>query len=162
MATRQLAHREAAGGSAVGTAAGHGGPLARWVRRHPVGAFLAWFFTVGWALSFLPLVARAALDLPVPAWADLLFIVASTLLWLLLPAVAITRLVDGPQGVRALLGRMLPPRAAAGWYAVALLAVPVTALLGALLLYGRPGAAASTLLAALAGGQTEPPPRGRD
>ena len=30
----------------------------RWIVRHPVTAFLIWFFTFGQAIAFLPLVAR--------------------------------------------------------------------------------------------------------
>ncbi len=153
MATKQLAHREAAVGLQVNVAAGRDdGTLARWVRRHPVGAYLVWFYTVVWAISFIPIVAGGALRLDVPAWANQLFINASTLLGIFLPAVLITRLVDGPAGARALLGRTFNVRASAGWYAVALLAHSVPTVLVAVLLYGRPEATASTLLAALASG----------
>ncbi len=81
MATEQLAQREAAGGTTVGTAADRGGgTLAERVRRHPVGAYLVWFFTVVWTISFIPtIVARDMLQLDVPAWALQLFINAASL-----------------------------------------------------------------------------------
>src|SRR5215210_6932983 len=114
MATNQLARREAAGGSTVGTAAGRGGgTLAAWVRRHPIGAYPAWYFPVLWTISFIPtIVARDVLHLDVPAWVLQLFINAATLLGIFLPAVVITRVADGPAGVRALLGHTLKVRAA--------------------------------------------------
>jgi len=153
MATQQLAHREEAGGITVGTAAGEGGgTLAAWVRRHPVGAYLVWFYTVVWVISFIPIVATNVLHLDVPAWVLQLFINAASLLGICLPAVLITRLVDGPAGVRALLGRVVKVRASAGWYALALLAMPVLTVLLAVTLYGRPEATAPTLLGALASG----------
>ena len=64
------------------------------MRHHPIGAFLAWCFTVGWAPACPPVVARHALqlDLPVPP-----FLVASTFLGLLPPVVVIT-LVGGRAG----------------------------------------------------------------
>jgi len=70
------------------------------VRRHPLTTFLVWFFTVGQAFAFAPVVARAnGVELLVQP-----FILASTLIGLLLPAVVITRIVDGPERVRASCG----------------------------------------------------------
>jgi membrane protease YdiL (CAAX protease family) len=119
------------------------------VRHHPIGAFLAWFFTVGWAPAFTPVVARHALrlDLPTPP-----FLVASTFLGLLLPVVVITWLADGPEGVRALGRRVLPPRTPVGWYALALLATPALSLAFAVVSLGPPAATGPALLAALASG----------
>lgn len=65
----------------------------RLVRRHPLGALFAWFFTVGQALGFIPRIA----DLPTEP-----FIIAATFIGLLLPAVVVTRITDGPGGLRAL------------------------------------------------------------
>ena len=100
MTTQPVAHGdEAVGMTATEAAHRDGRPLARWVRAHPVGAFLAWFFTVGWAIGFIPVVAKRALSIDLPFDA---FLIASTWLGLLLPAVVITRVVDGPAGVREL------------------------------------------------------------
>lgn len=106
-----------------------------------------------WAISFIPtVVATSVLHLAVPAWVLQLCINASTLLGICLPAVVITRLVDGPAGVRALLGRTARVRVAPRWYAVALLAHAVPTVLVAVALYGRPATTASALLAALGSG----------
>jgi CAAX protease family protein len=153
MATNQVAHREAADGVTTGTAADRGGStLTAWVRRYPIGAFVAWYLPLCWAISFTPIVATNVLGLDLPAWVTQVSYNAASLLAMFLPAVVITRLVDGPAGVRALLGRVVKVRASLGWYAVALLAHPVLTVLVAVLLYGRPEATASTLLAALASG----------
>src|SRR3954447_9490160 len=100
MATQQIAPGAEAVGMATPVAARRaGGPLAPWVREHPVGAFLAWFFVVGWAIAFIPVVAKRALRLELPFEA---FAIASSWLGLLLPAVAIRWLADGPAGVQVL------------------------------------------------------------
>ena len=125
------------------------GQVANWARDHPIGAFLIWFFVVGWPIAFVPGVAKSALgvELPFPA-----FVIASTWLGLLLPAVVITRLVDGPAGVDALRRRVLKARVSVGWYALALLAVPVTSVVLALALLGPPNATPSTWISAVVSG----------
>ena len=121
-------------------------PLTTWIRQHPLGAFLAWFFTVGWTLSFIPLVAERVFDISLP---DHLFIIASTWAGLLLPALVITRLVDGPAGVRALWQRIFKARVSLAWYALGLLVVPLTAAALATAFFGLPDTTASALLSAL-------------
>ena len=76
MTTQPVAHGDETVGMTA-TAAAHrdGRPLARWVRAHPVGAFLAWFFTVGWAIGFIPVVAKRALRIDLPSEP---FLIAST------------------------------------------------------------------------------------
>jgi membrane protease YdiL (CAAX protease family) len=111
-------------------------PFTRTVRRHPVTSFLVWFFTVGQAFAFAPLVL-AANGIDVVAQP---FFIASTLVGLLLPAVVITRVVDGPAGVRALWRRALDVRVALGWYVLALLLVPALTIGTAVLLLGAPAA----------------------
>jgi membrane protease YdiL (CAAX protease family) len=118
-------------------------------RQHPVGAFLVWFFPVGWTIALIPTVARRAFGLELPLE---LFLVASTLLGLLLPAVVITWLVDGPTGVRTLLRPILQARASVGWYAVALLAVPLVAVVLAVIVFGPPTVTLSTLVSAVVSG----------
>src|SRR5438309_6916646 len=102
------------------------GKLANWVREHPISAFLIWFFVVGWPIAFVPGVAKSALGVELPLEP---FIIAATWLGLLLPAVAVTSMVDGVEGVRELGRRVLKVRAAAGWYVLALLVVPLVGLL---------------------------------
>jgi uncharacterized protein len=115
-----------------------------------VTAFLVWFFTVGQALVFAPTVARGyGVELPAQV-----LVVASTLIGLLLPAVVITRIVDGPAGVRQLWRRAIDVWVSARWYALALAGMPVLATALAIALFGVPTAAVTTgaLVSALVGG----------
>jgi len=116
--------------------------LVSWVRTHPVAAFLAWFFPIGWGIVF----SRALFDASIPIEP---FLIASTAVGLLLPTLVITRLVDGSSGVEALLRRMPPPRAAIGWYALAFLGVPVLATALATVFSGPPAVTPSALLEGL-------------
>ena len=85
------------------------GPVTTFVRRRPLTSFFLWFFTVGQAFAFLPLLV----DVPYPQ----LVIDLSTVVGLLLSTVAITRIVDDPQGLRALLRSAFRWRVAPRWYA---------------------------------------------
>jgi membrane protease YdiL (CAAX protease family) len=97
---------------------------ARWVAGHPIAALLVWFFTVGQAIAFIPVVASSAgADVPVQP-----FTVASTWVGLLLPAVAITWLAQGRDAVRALLSRLSLVKQPLRWYALCLVVVPLTSL----------------------------------
>jgi hypothetical protein len=62
-------------------------PLLRAVARHPLAAFFGWFFTIGQAFAFTPVIAREVFGLDVMVQP---FIVAATLVGLLLPALVIT------------------------------------------------------------------------
>jgi membrane protease YdiL (CAAX protease family) len=96
----------------------------RWVARHPVAALLGWSFTVGQAVAFVPLVASSrGVQLPVQPFTS-----ASTWVGLLLPALALTWLLDGRAGMRALLGRVVAVRRPVGWYAFSLVVVPLLSL----------------------------------
>ena len=112
------------------------------IRRRPLTAFLTWFFTVGIALSFIPVVTDGG-GLP-----PQLYVVASTLVGLLLPSLVITRIVDGPEGLRAFWARAVQFRAALAWYAVAVVAVPLVALAIAVPLLGAPDDLSPGLLGA--------------
>ena len=131
-------------------AARRDGPVVGWVRAHPVGACMAWFFTVGWAIGFIPFVAKRAYGVEFPSFEP--FIIASTWLGLLLPAVVITRVVDGPAGLQALVRRVLKVRVGLGWYALAVLAVPLLAVAVATLVFGPPTLTPSLLVSAVASG----------
>jgi hypothetical protein len=111
-------------------------PVTTWVRAHPVAAYLGWMLTVGWAFALFPTLAKKTLDIDLPLQP---FILASTWLGMLLPALVITGIVDGSKAVRGLLTRALPPRIGIGWYAVALIAVPLTAVGLAALAFGPLG-----------------------
>ncbi len=123
--------------------------LTRAIRRHPLGAFVAWFFTVGWAVGFVPVVAEAAFGVELPFQP---FAIATTLVGGLLPALVVTRVVGGRAAVRDLTARTLRWRTPIGWYAVAVLALPVPATALAVLAFGEPDATQAALAAALAGG----------
>jgi membrane protease YdiL (CAAX protease family) len=127
-----------------------GSGIARFVRRRPLTAFLIWFFTVGQALVFTPIIARSyGVDLP-----PQVFVVASTVIGLLLPAVVITRVVDGPAGVRRLFRRAIDVGVSARWYVLALAGMPVLATGLAVAFFGTPTVVLTTgaLVSALVGG----------
>ena len=121
-------------------------PVAGFVRAHPLGAFLAWFFTVGQALAFVPVIGREVYGVDVPGQP---FVVASTLVGLLLPALVITGIVDGPQGLRALWARAVHVRIPLRWYALALIGVPAATVALTVALFGAPQLTAATLASAL-------------
>ena len=111
-----------------------GAALVGLVRRRPVTAFVLWFFTVGQLIAFIPVLAEAnGVRLDPEA-----FVIASTLLGLLLPALVITWLVDGPAAVRELLHRATATRLSLRWYAVVLGVVPLISLGIACALAGPP------------------------
>jgi hypothetical protein len=91
------------------------------VRRRPVTALLVWFLTVGQLIAFIPVLAEANGD----RLAREPFSIASTLVGLLLPALVVVLLVDGPAAVRDLLGRATAARPASPWYAVVLGVIPL-------------------------------------
>jgi membrane protease YdiL (CAAX protease family) len=114
-----------------------------WIERHPIGAYLLWFAVVGQAFAFMPLIF--------PAAPSQLFILGSTLLGMLLPALVITRIADGHEGYQRLWERILKVRVPLAWYAFALLVLPVPAIVMALLFFGGPDAGTSVPAAVLYG-----------
>lgn len=110
------------------------------VRRHPVAAFLVWFYPVAWAIAFIPMVARNTLGAELPMEP---FIVAAVWLGGFLPVVAITRLLDGPDGLATLRQRITRVRVGFGWYALAFVILPAVALGLAVLSFGWPAVSAS-------------------
>jgi membrane protease YdiL (CAAX protease family) len=115
------------------------------IRRHPVAAFLTWAFSVGQLLAFTPVVVDTGLPRQ-------LFVVASTLIGLLLPALVITWIADGPAGVRALWHSAVRTRVSWKWYALVLVAVPATAIAIAAALLGRPSDLSPSAVASAAAG----------
>src|ERR1043166_2487541 len=120
--------------------------MQNWVRTHQLTAFLLWFFTIGWAIAFIPLVAQRVSNVEVPVEA---FLIAATLFGLLLPTLVVTWLADGRSGILALWRRAILVRASLGWYLLALIAVPVCALALAVLVYGLPQRTPSELFSAI-------------
>lgn len=92
------------------------------VRRYPIGAFVVWFFTVGQAIAFVPLIARGTSGVELPAEP---FLLVATFVGLVLPTIVITWITDGPEGLRALRQRTLNVWAPMRWYAFAVVGVPL-------------------------------------
>ncbi len=103
--------------------------LLELVKRHPLGVFFTWFFTVGQAVVFVPVIT----GLPSEP-----FLIAATVVGLLLPAVVITRIVDGPEGQRALRRRTFRVRVPAGWYLFAVIVVPAITTAATIVVAGPP------------------------
>jgi len=83
----------------------------------------------------------------VPYWQ--VFVLGSTLVGMLLPAVVITRIVDGPDAVRQLWRRAFATGVPLRWYALTL-ATPLVATALAVLLFGAPsGSIGSALVSGL-------------
>lgn len=111
------------------------------IRRHPLGAFFLWFFTVGQAIAFTPVIGRTQFDLDLPT---LPFLVAATPIGLLLPTLVITAITDGPAGLQALRERTLAFRAPLRWYAAAAAGVPLIALAATMAKSGPPAETSAT------------------
>jgi uncharacterized protein len=117
-----------------------------WVARHPLAAFLAWLFTVGQAIAFVPVV----FDVPVP---QQVFVVATSVFGIFLPALVATWIADGREAAALFLRRLVDWRVAVGWYAFVLVVIPLVAVGLAVLLLGAPPVlSASVLVDALLSG----------
>lgn len=124
--------------------------VAAAIRRRPITAFLVWFFTVGQAIAFVPIVARHRYGTELPTEP---FIIGATLVGLMLPTVGITWLTDGIDGVRALLRRTVAIRVPVRWYAFAVVGVPFSVVAVWALASGAPEeAGASVVTSALGSG----------
>jgi uncharacterized protein len=97
------------------------------VGRHPVLSYLVLAFAIFW-VSWLPVLLLGAAPRP--------FSAVGAILGLALPAFLVTAATDGRAGVRDLLRRTLRWRVGVGWYLLAILAIPVGALLLAPLFLG--------------------------
>ena len=108
--------------------------LAHFVRRHPLAAFLLWFFSVGQLFAFIPLLAETNGVMV----AEEPCTIASTLVGLLLPALVISNVVDGPRAVGRLLRSARRGRVSLRWYALVWVVVPMTSLVIACAVEGAP------------------------
>jgi uncharacterized protein len=111
----------------------HPSTLRRLVARHPVAAFLIMAYTVSIAIAFVRLQTNGDIQSSsyqyFVGFLEHLFSVA-------LPAFLVVAAIHGKDGVRDLARRSLRWRIAAHWYLVALLGIPVAALVCASLIYG--------------------------
>jgi membrane protease YdiL (CAAX protease family) len=97
-----------------------GSRVMSFVRRHPVVSYLVMAFAIFWA-SWMPVPLFGAPPRP--------FSAIGVVLGLAMPAFLVTAATDGRAGVRDLLRRTLRWRVGIGWYLLAMLAIPVGALL---------------------------------
>jgi uncharacterized protein len=118
-------------------------PAVAWIKKHPIAAYIIWFAVIGQAFALMPVAF--------PDVSSQLFIVGSTLFGLLLPALVITRIVEGPEGYRRLWQSILKFRVAGRWYVLAILAIPILAVVLTFVLFGPPEPGASLLQALFAG-----------
>ena len=109
--------------------------VVRFIRRRPITSFMIWFFTVGWLLSFTPMISDAFFDVELPFQP---FVVAATLIGMFLPSVVITRVADGPEGLREFWRRLLNVSVSPRWHVFALLILPVPAVVLSMMLFGAP------------------------
>lgn len=103
--------------------------VRRFIRRHPYLSFLVIFNTVGQAAAFVPVIASTVygVEVGIDLW-----LIVPTVLFLLLPALLITRIARGRDGLRSLLRSMSRFRVPARWYLLPLLAVPALTMVTAL------------------------------
>ncbi len=119
--------------------------VAGWIARHPLAAFLAWLFTVGQAIAFVPVI----FDVPAPQ----LFVIATSVFGIFLPALAVTWIADGRDAAVRFLRRLVDWRVALRWYVLALVVVPLVAVgLGWLFMGAPPTVSASVVTDALVSG----------
>jgi uncharacterized protein len=103
------------------------GGLRTWVARHPLVAFLVLVFGLGWPLLSIPALTAHGV-LPGGALPEEPFTLALTLLVMLPAALWVTAVTEGRTGVRALLRRAVQWRFGPGWWAAALLGLPLLTL----------------------------------
>jgi membrane protease YdiL (CAAX protease family) len=109
----------------------------RWIRRHPVLAYLILAYTVSWTIFLVPLLSQEGLGLlayhapPVEV-----FILLVSVVGLAGSAFAITAVADGKAGVRRLASRLVRWRVGFQWYLIAFFGLPVAALIGMSVVYG--------------------------
>lgn len=125
------------------------GGLTSFIRRRPLTSFFLWLFTVGQAFAFAPVVVFWTTGIELPYWQ--VFILGSTLVGMLLPAVVVTRVADGPAAARELWRRASAVGVPLRWYALAIVGVPLVTTALVALVGGAPDvdALGSALLSGL-------------
>ena len=96
--------------------------ISGWIRRAPLAAYLLITYAISWAIA-IPLAARAlgVLTLPLPFAIHYLIPFGP-----MIAAIIVTRVSEGPDGLRALFARMTRWRVGAGWILFSILA-PIVA-----------------------------------
>jgi membrane protease YdiL (CAAX protease family) len=110
--------------------------LKQWVTRHPVLAYLILTFAVSWTLFTVPVFSRSGIGLLPFDVPYTIFVLLASILGISGSAFAITAVVDGRPGVRALASRYLRWRVGPQWYLIAFFGLPLVALLGVSTGYG--------------------------
>ena len=104
-----------------------GGGFRGWTARHPLTAFAAIVFPLGWVLLGVPALAHHGVlpggELPLE-----MFALALTVLVMLPAAVWVVSVTEGRHGVRALFARTFRWRFPVGWWVFVLLGMPVVSL----------------------------------
>jgi membrane protease YdiL (CAAX protease family) len=109
----------------------HGSASGFSLRRHPVACYFALTFFISWLGAFLVAAPHLLRGQPLPNLTGILMFPAM-LVGPSLSGIFLTRLIDGPLGLRALFSRMRRFRFPARWYAA--LPIPLVLVLGILLL----------------------------
>ena len=96
--------------------------MSGWIRQAPLTAYLVITYAISWAIA-IPLAARAlgVLTLPLPFAIHYLIPFGP-----MIAAIIVTRVSEGPDGLRALFARMTRWRVGAGWILFSILA-PIVA-----------------------------------
>lgn len=96
--------------------------MSAWIRRHPLLSLLLVFNTFGQALAFAPLVLRTRFGIELNT--EIVLSLAA-ILFLLVPALIVTRMSGGRPGLRSLLGDVFRFDVRTWWWLVPLVAMPV-------------------------------------
>jgi membrane protease YdiL (CAAX protease family) len=112
----------------------HPSTLTRLVARHPVATFLIMAYTVSIAIAFVRLRTNGDIDQS-PSYQYLVGFLEH-LFSVALPAFLVVAALHGKDGVRDLARRSLRWRVGARWYLMALLGLPIAAVLCASVIYG--------------------------
>jgi membrane protease YdiL (CAAX protease family) len=109
--------------------------MRSFMTRHPMTAFLALFYGLGWACFVPSLLGRqgfgiVSADIPVDP-----FRLLSIVFFALVPF-AVTRIVEGPGSARRLFGQVRHVRVGPQWYLIALFGPPAALLVASVLLKG--------------------------
>lgn len=120
-----------------------GSALKQWIVRHPILAYLILAYAVSWAIFLVPFLSKEGTGLlsynvpPVEV-----FILLVSVLGLAGSAFAITTIVDGRPGVRALASRYVRWRVGVQWYLFAVFGLLAIALVAVSVVYGTSSIAA--------------------